>query len=93
MLQLFHFDVAKVDRGMLHMLHILQVFQRHVASVYSKCFIYFQTYVASILIRILHMFHIYVRNVSAISVLCCGKCFHVCKLQVFYLDVANVSHI
>jgi hypothetical protein len=56
MLQLFHFDVAKVDQGMLHM---LQVFQKHVASVCLKCFICFQTYVAI----------------------------------VFYLDVANVSHI
>jgi hypothetical protein len=43
MLQLFLMDVAKVDQGMLHM---LQVFQKHVASVCSKCFIRFQTYVA-----------------------------------------------
>jgi hypothetical protein len=26
MLQLFHLDVVKVDRGMLHMLYMLQVF-------------------------------------------------------------------
>jgi len=42
MLQLFHLDIAKVDQGILHM---LQVFQRHVASVCSKYFIYFQAYV------------------------------------------------
>jgi hypothetical protein len=36
MLRLFLMDVAKVDREMLYM---LQVFQRHVASVCSKCFI------------------------------------------------------
>jgi hypothetical protein len=29
-LQLFHFDVAKVDQGMLHMLHMLQVLQMHI---------------------------------------------------------------
>ena len=38
MLQLNHMDVAKVDRGILHMLHMLQVFQRHVARVYFECF-------------------------------------------------------
>jgi hypothetical protein len=38
MLQLFHMDVAKVDRAMLHMLHMLQLFQRHVASVCFECF-------------------------------------------------------
>jgi hypothetical protein len=43
----------------------------------------------------LHMFsHIflqqYVPNVLALSVLCCAKCFFM--LQLFYLDVAYVSH-
>jgi hypothetical protein len=33
---LFHIDVVKVDRGMLHM------FQRHVASVCFWCFRYFR---------------------------------------------------
>jgi len=52
-LQLFLMDVAKVDRRMLHILHMLQVFQKHVGS---KCFIYFLTYVAIIFIWMLHMF-------------------------------------
>ena len=34
MLHLFHMDVAKVDRGMLHM---LQLFQRHVADESYGC--------------------------------------------------------
>jgi hypothetical protein len=42
----------------------------------------------------------YVPIVLGVSVLCCSKCFHVifkkvfhvCKLQVFYLDVAYVSY-
>jgi hypothetical protein len=37
MLQLFLMDIGKVDLGMLHM---LQAFQKHVASICSKCFIY-----------------------------------------------------
>jgi hypothetical protein len=44
----FFMDVAKVDRGMLHMLHMLLVFHKHVVSVCSKCFICFQTYIAII---------------------------------------------
>jgi hypothetical protein len=35
MLHLFHIDVAKVNQGMLHM---LQLFQRHVTSVCFECF-------------------------------------------------------
>jgi hypothetical protein len=42
MLHLFHMDVAEVDRGMLHM---LQLSQRHVASVCFECF---QKYVSSV---------------------------------------------
>jgi hypothetical protein len=38
-----------------------------------------------------HMLKQYVLNVSAISVLCCSKCFFM--LQLFYLDVAYVSHM
>jgi len=45
----------------------------------SGCCICFQTYVAT-----------YVPNVYVVSVLCCSKCFFM--LQLFYLDVAYVSH-
>ena len=37
-----------------------------------------------------HMLQQYVLNVSAVSVLCCSKCFFM--LQLFYLDLAYVSH-
>jgi hypothetical protein len=56
MLQLFRMDIAKIDREMLHMLYMLQVFQRHIASVCSKCFIYFQTYVATVCFKMFHLF-------------------------------------
>ena len=68
MLQLFHLDVAKVDQGMLHIVHMLQVFQRHVASICSKYFTCFSTYVAIVLIW---MFHMLQKNVAII----CSKCF------------------
>jgi hypothetical protein len=91
MLQLFLMDVAKVDRGILHM---LQVFQKHVA-ICSKYFICFQTYVTIVFYLdvayiFTHMLQHYVPNVSVVSVICCGKCFFV--FQLIYLDVAYVSH-
>jgi hypothetical protein len=98
MLQLFHLDVAKVDRGMLHM---LQVFQMNDAIVCSKCFICFQTYVAIIFyLDVAYVSHIccnyMLQNISAVLVLCCIKWFHVasCKcyfwmFHVFYTHVAN----
>jgi hypothetical protein len=94
MLQSFHMNVAKADQGMLHMLHMLQVFKRHVASVCSNCFIWFQTYVVSILIWMLHMFlHIcsnnMFQNVLSVSVFCCNKCFHIasCKCSIWMLHM------
>jgi hypothetical protein len=40
-LQVFHIDVAKVDRDVAYVLHMLQWLYTYVASVYSKCFICF----------------------------------------------------
>ena len=82
------------------MLHILQVFQRHVASVSEvlfKMFHLFQTYVASVLIWMLHMFHTYVARI-------CSKCFSCFSVMLQCMfswwqvasvlsDVAYVSHI
>jgi hypothetical protein len=93
----FLIDVAKVDQGMLHM---LQMFQKHVASVCSKCFICFQIYVAIVFYLdvayvFTHMLQQYVPNVSAVSVLCCNKCFFMLQLfiqmlHIFHTHVANV---
>jgi hypothetical protein len=82
-------DVTKVDRGMLHIL------QKHIVNVCSKCFISFQTYVAVVLYLdvayvFVHMLQQYVPDVSAVLVLCCSKCCFI--LQLFYLDIAYVSH-
>jgi hypothetical protein len=64
MLQLFNFDVTKVDREMLHMLYMLQVFQMHVASVCSKCFICFHTYVGIVFdLDAAYISHIYIATV------------------------------
>jgi hypothetical protein len=78
-----------------------KVFQRHVASFSEACckrlfkILYlFQTYVASLFIGILHMFH---NMLQWYVVLCCNKCFYVasCKwfiwmLHMFHTHVASV---
>jgi hypothetical protein len=71
-------DVVKLDQDVAY---VASVFQRHVVRICSKCFISFQTYVVSVLILMLYMFHIYFCNVIAVSVLCCSMCFHIvsCK--------------
>jgi hypothetical protein len=107
MLQLFHLDVAKIDREMLHILHMLQVFQKHVASVCSRCFICFQTYVAIVFLSgccicFTHMLRQYVPNILAVSILCCNKWFHVasrnfrcfmCFTHMLRVHIPNVSSI
>jgi len=57
---------------------MLQLFQRHVASVFYLDVAY-----------ISHMLQEYITMVSAVLVLCCSKFFHV---QVLYLDVTYASH-
>jgi hypothetical protein len=56
-----------------------------------KIFYLLQTYIAIVLILILHMFHTYVSILCFIcSSLLLQQVFSYCKLQVFYLDVASV---
>jgi hypothetical protein len=57
LLQVFRIVVIKVDRDVAY-----------VASVCSKCFIYFRHMLQAFFIRMLHMFHTYVVKV-------CSKCF------------------
>jgi len=84
MLQLFIMDVAKVDWGMFHMLH---VFQKHAASVCSKCFICFQTYVAIVFYLdvsyvFTHMLQQYVPKCFICFSLLLQQVFLCCKLEV-----------
>jgi hypothetical protein len=84
------------------MLHILQVFRRHVASVLEVLFKIFRLFHSR---RTLQAFrfrcctyftHMLQQNIFQIfqpfSVLRCSTCFHVRKLQVFYL-VLHMFHI
>jgi hypothetical protein len=82
MLQLFHMDFAKVYRGCCTCCICCKCFR-----CLFKMFHLFETYVASDLIWMLYMFsHMlqqYVLNILVVSVLCCGKCFHVASCKCF----------
>jgi hypothetical protein len=56
----FHMDVTKVDRNVAYVAMVVHV----CFKLLFHCFIYFfQMYVASVLIWILHMFHTYIASV------------------------------
>jgi hypothetical protein len=56
MLQSFYFDVAKVDRWILHLLYMLQVFQTYVAIVFDLMLHMFHTYVATVCFKMFELF-------------------------------------
>ena len=56
LLQVFHTDVEKVDRDVAMVVHVCCKLVTNVSPV-------FQTYVASVFIWMLHMFHTYVVSV------------------------------
>jgi len=94
MLQVFHMDVAKLDRDVTYVAMVVL----YVACVYSKCFIYFFRHMfASVFTWMLHMFYLDVAYILQLLFQaffgCFYKCFR-CMLQVFELFgtyVASVS--
>jgi hypothetical protein len=85
MLQLLHMNVVKVDRDVAHVAYFCKCFQCYVARVLKNVFrpmlqLVFYQYVA----------YIYT-HVASVLFGCCICFTHI--LQVFYLDVAYVSHI
>jgi hypothetical protein len=89
------YGYCKVDRRMLHMLHMLQVFQRHVASVYLKMFHLFSDVCCNrfnldVAYVFTHMLQQYVLKYFICFSLLLQQVFSYCKLQVFYPDVTYV---
>jgi hypothetical protein len=84
MFQSFVQNVSPVSRSMLQsfwsgfyssiLLHMLQVIQKHVVNICSKCFTYFIDYVTIIVIWMFYMLH---TNVTII----CSKCFNCFSLM------------
>jgi hypothetical protein len=79
MLQMFHVDVAKLDRDVAYVVMVIHVCCKRLFQMFQL----FQTYVTYVLIWVLHMFHTYVASVLS----GCCICFTY-MLQMFYLDVA-----
>jgi hypothetical protein len=82
MLQVFYMDVAK--KKQIWMLHILQWLYTYVASVYSKCFIYFRRCKCFIwMLHMLQWLYTYIASVWSKCFICfrrqevllCCKCF------------------
>ena len=79
-MQVFHMDVAKVDQDVAKVdwavAYVAMVV--HVCCKHSNVSSVFQTYVASVFIFMLHMFHTYVASVLS------GFCICLQWLQVFF---------
>ena len=79
---MFHTDVAKVDRDAAHVVMFVHVCCK---LLFPPFHMFFQTYVASVFIWVLHMFHTYAASVlldvayifTIVSSVfrCYGKCF------------------
>jgi hypothetical protein len=77
MLQVFHMDVAKVDRDVAYVAMVVHVCCKLLSPMYYQ---FFQTYVASMFIWMLHMFDIYFQMfLSGCYVCFCNRVF----LQMF----------
>jgi hypothetical protein len=72
------------------------VFQGHVTSICSKCFVCFRCMLQAFYLDIGYVKHICCKSMFGMfqlfSVLCCNKCFHIISCKCFYLDVAYVLH-
>jgi hypothetical protein len=75
MLQGFHMDVAKVDRGVEYIAMGVHIRCKRLFLMFH---LFFQTYVVSVFIWMLHMFYIYVASVLSGCCVCVAivfKCF------------------
>ena len=68
---MFYMDVAKIDRNIAHVVMIVHVCCN---GPFQMFYLLFQTYVVSVLIWMLHMFHTYAARV-------CSKCFNYFSLM------------
>jgi hypothetical protein len=78
MLQVFHVDVAKVDRDVAYVAMAIHVYCERLFQMFH---LFFQMYVANMFIWMLHMFHIYVTSVLSGCRICFAMAFRV--FQVF----------
>ena len=93
---MFHMDVTNVDWDVPYVVMVVHVCCNRLSSMFH---LFFQTYVASVFIWMLHMFHIYVASVFIWMLLmfamifnCFCKYFR-CMFRMFYLSFLYVTSI
>jgi hypothetical protein len=90
----FHMDVAKVNRDAAYVASVSEACCKCLFKIFH---LFFRRLFASVFYSdvayVSYMLQEYVPMISDVSVLCYSKCFQSCKLQIFYLNVAYVSHI
>jgi len=81
--QVFHMDVAKVDRDVTYIVVVARVCCRRLFPMFH---LFFHTYDASVFIWMLYMFHTYVASVLYVCCVCLQLFSSVfrCFLQVFF---------
>jgi hypothetical protein len=63
----FRMDIAKVDRDVAYVARVVHVCCKHLFPMFH---LFFQMYVASVFIWMLHMFHTYIASVLSRCCLC-----------------------
>jgi hypothetical protein len=81
MLQVFHMDVAKVDRDLAYVASVSEACCKHLFKVFHL----FQMYAADVLIWMLHRFQQYVARV-------CSKCFS-CFISYVAVSIFHVASV
>ena len=72
MFQAFHADIAKVDQDVAYVAMVVHVCCKRLFPIFHLCF---RTYVTSVFIWMLHIFHIYVASVLSGFCLCVAMVF------------------
>jgi hypothetical protein len=92
MLQVFHADVAKVDRDVAYLVMTIHICCKRLFQMF---YLFFQTYVANIFIWMLHIFQTYVANIISRYCICFAMAFQVFQvfLQVFQMHISSVSFV
>jgi hypothetical protein len=87
MLQVFHTNIANIDRNIAYVVMVIHICCKRISAIFHQ---FFQTYVASVFISMLHMFHkhvvcfIWILRMFAMVFKCFCKCLRH-MFQVFHL--------
>jgi hypothetical protein len=82
MLQVFHRNVAKVDRDVAYVVMVVHVCCKGLSPIH----LFFQTYVASVFIWMLHMLQVFYLNTTYVCNDFLNIFIHKRMFQVFYLS-------